>query len=173
MLSYYIYGTDALIQTNDAGDDLKLWYFDAPSQFRGNHWEIYNGYLQFVLSASVGDFSADKLNNDAKSEFIVLDCATCNLNSGIRLVRRLDTTLTFDGKTKQFSIALNEASGWLKDSKSTIVAFAPPTQCEFVQVLSNLSAVQILGDFTRGYETVAIDSIAMIHGDGQPIACYA
>ena len=86
----------------------------------------------------------------------MLECTSCNLNNGLRLVRRLED-ITFDGQTKQFSIHLHEGSGWLKDSKSAIVEFTEPSACEFVQVLSDLSAVRILGDFTKSYETVAID----------------
>ena len=36
--------------------------------------------------------------------------------------------------------------------------WAPPTQCEMLQVLSHLSAVSILGDHTKWHESVSLDS---------------
>ena len=180
LLKYYIHASESLVQLSAAGDDIQLWYFNAPASFLGNHWDAYNGYLKFTLGGLVGDFSSTtSLNHAGTSEFIVLDCSTCVywvdsvLFTGIRLVRRLDTTLTFNGTPKEFAIHLVETSGWLKDSKNVLMDFTVPTTCEFVQVLTSLSAVHILGDFTKGSETVALDTVRFEHGNGQPISCYA
>merc|ERR1712205_34000 len=84
----------------------------------------------------------------------VLECATCATNTGIRLVVRMangaagnaDAYRTFDGKPKAFRVPLTE-SAWLKDPKSTLELWQPPTQCEMFEVLSNLSAGRVLDDF--------------------------
>lgn len=34
-----------------------------------------------------------------------------------------------------------------------------PSKCQFIEVLSGLSSVKILGDFTTWYESVALDTV--------------
>lgn len=164
---------DNLIKLSMEGDDERLWYFNAPSKFLGNHWDIYGGKLHFVLMGLVGDFQASNLNANGMGDFIVLECSACHFGNGIRLVRRLDNELSYDGEQKTFNIELSETSGWLKDSKSTIEDFTTPTQCEFVSVVSGLTKMQIYGDFTKQRESVALDDVRYIQGEKkQPIACY-
>ena len=145
--------------------DTQQWYFSAPSRFLGFQGNHYGGSLSFLLMSSSGDFAANNLNDGGAADLVVLECASCGttLSPGIRLVARMDNSgggadwQSFDGKAKQFTIPLNEAS-WLKDPKSTLAAWAPPTQCEMLQVLSHLSAVKILGDHTKWHESVSLDS---------------
>ena len=58
-----------------------------------------------------------------------------------------------------FEIPILETNGWLKDPHNTLLDWNPPTQCEFIQVLTHLSGFRILGDITNWYETVAIDNV--------------
>ena len=71
-------------------------------------------------------------------------------------------TTGFDGNTSSFSIPLTEHSGWLKDPKNTLKDWVIPTKCEFIQMLSGISSIRILGDFTTWYETVSIDNVRIV-----------
>ncbi|GMF21549.1 unnamed protein product [Phytophthora fragariaefolia] len=172
-LSYYIYGLDAVIhRRDDTGDDTRLWYFTAPPKFLGNQWAAYGGSLDFVLSSAEGSFDASNLNLAGSGHLVELECATCAQFSGITLAMPLSPVFSYDGTTTQFSLPLNELAGWVKDPKNIILSWGAPLQCEFVNVLSGLSAIRILGDFTRGYESVALDTVTLRHGPGQPVKCY-
>lgn len=41
-----------------------------------------------------------------------------------------------------------------------------PSRCTFIQVLSSLSKLSILGDFTTWYESVGLDSVALVNTKG-------
>ena len=172
LLSYYIYGQDAVIHRTESGDDSLRWYFNAPAKFLGNQWAAYGGSLNFVLSSAEGNFDQANLNLMGTGNFVVLECTTCKMNAGVTLAMPLSATFAFDGSTTQFVLPLTENAGWLKDPKNVILPWSQPTQCEVVEVLSKLSAIKILGDFTRGYETVALDSVFLKHGPDQPLQCY-
>ncbi|KAH7470741.1 hypothetical protein PRIC2_001237 [Phytophthora ramorum] len=172
-LSYYIYGLDAVIhRRDDTGDDSMLWYFTAPAKFLGNHWSAYGGSLDFVLSSAEGSFDATNLNLAGTGHLVELECATCAQFKGVTLAMPLSPVFSYDGTITQFKLPLNELAGWVKDPKNIILSWKAPTQCQFVSVLSGLSALRILGDFTRGYESVALDSVTLRHGPGQPVKCY-
>lgn len=173
LMSYYIYGTDAVIhRRSDTGDDSMLWYFSAPDKFLGNQWAAYGGSLDFVLSSAEGSFDKENLNLYGRGNLAVLECSTCNVNAGVTLAMPLDNVFTYDGSTTQFRLPLHELAGWVKDPKNIILPWTQPTQCEFVSVLSALTSLRILGDFTRGYESVALDTVVLRHGPGKPLPCY-
>lgn len=174
LLSYYIYGIDAVIhrKSDAASDDALLWYFSAPVKFLGNQWSAYGGSLDFVLSSAEGSFDPSNLNRFGRGNLVLLECSTCSMNAGITLAMPLSTTFSYDGTTTQFRLPLNELAGWAKDPKNVILPWTQPTQCEFVSVLSALTSVRILGDFTRGYESVALDTVSLRHGQGKPLRCY-
>ncbi|KAF1332411.1 Laminin b type iv, partial [Globisporangium splendens] len=173
LLSYYIYGIDAVIhQKSDTGDDAVLWYFSAPSKFLGNQWSAYGGSLDFVLSSAEGSFDKENLNLFGRGNLVILECSTCDRNAGITYAMPLSPVFSYDGTTTQFRLPLNELAGWVKDPKNIILPWSQPTQCEFVSVLSALTSLRILGDFTRGYESVALDSVMLRHGPGKPLPCY-
>jgi len=183
LLSYYVHAKDAniagqaqaqqaqregAVESCDATygcSDTQQWYFSAPARFLGFQGNHYGGSFSFLLMSSSGDFALNNLNDGGAADLVVLECASCGttLSPGIRLVARMDNAgagadwQSFDGKAKQFTIPLVEGS-WLKDPKSTLAAWTPPTQCEMLQVLSHLSAVSILGDHTKWHESVSLDS---------------
>lgn len=188
-INHYVIGSDDKINVNSKGSqDSSLWYFNAPATFLGNKGVSYGGKLSFSLAAFSGDFSS--LNDDAP--LIQLDCADCigPVGKGITLVYPLakaikESGTSFkDGATEMmFSLELLESSGWLKDSQNTLVKWAPPSQCDMIQVLSRLSSVRILGDFSQWYESVALDDVmfanvaskipvcAMIRPDASVCSC--
>jgi len=179
VMNHYIYSTDDDIHTSVSRstsasstlDDTKRWYFNAPNKFLGKQMNSYGGTLTFHLSSSSGDFSSPKtLNTDMN--LVELECKTCATNSGVRLVRKMDSSLQFNGKTKLFSLSLAETGGWLKDPKNTLKAWTTPSKCEMIEVLSSLTSVKILGDHTRWYESVSLDNVKFSAGvKSIPITC--
>jgi hypothetical protein len=194
-LNHYIFGTDDSItssNTDSNSPDTSLWRFVAPSKFHGNMNPSYNGVLKFTLSSFSGDFSTNNLNYDTTSNtnsvtntvkpntsnhLVKIHCKTCKVNTGVTIAYPFPTDYT--GKTKVFELPLNENS-WLIDPESSLTTWSKPTKCEFLEVLSNISEFSILGDFTRWYESIAIDDVifkvadkkggAPICGQGKPDA---
>mmetsp|Transcript_28393 Transcript_28393/g.56748 ORF Transcript_28393/g.56748 Transcript_28393/m.56748 type:complete len:366 (-) Transcript_28393:46-1143(-) len=154
-LNHYIYATDDTLNMN-GGNDQDLWYFSAPSKFTGWQGVYYGGTLEFTLSSFSGDFSASNLNSD--TYLVKLFCSQCETNKGVTIGFPLSAT-SFDGSTKTFSISMLETAGWERDPENTLNAWTTPTKCDFVEVLSGLTSVQILGDFTKWYESVSLDDV--------------
>lgn len=171
-LSFYIYGVEAVVRPQANGDDAELWYFSAPDKFLGNQWAAYGGSLDFVLFSAEGSFDPLNLNLGGRGHLVELECATCAMNAGVKLAMPLSASFSYDGSVTQFRLPLREDAGWVKDPKNLIKQWTAPSQCEMVNVLSALTALRILGDFTRGHESVAIDTVQLRHGPGQPDNCY-
>jgi len=160
-LNHYIYGNENKINIDKYGDtDKSVWFFNAPSKFLGNMRMAYGGYLGFTIGIFACDIS--KLNYGKKANLIELECANCNGKKGITIVFPLVSSF-FRAKIKGtmgiFDIPLSENRGWLKDPHNTLLDWNPPSKHEFIQVLTHLSGLRILGDITDWYETVAIDNI--------------
>eukprot|EP01029_Cantina_marsupialis_P025559 TRINITY_DN6771_c0_g1_i1.p1 TRINITY_DN6771_c0_g1~~TRINITY_DN6771_c0_g1_i1.p1 ORF type:complete len:361 (+),score=65.51 TRINITY_DN6771_c0_g1_i1:65-1084(+) len=164
-MSRYIHSTDDEIHQASSGSDMVQWYFVAPSKFLGNHIIMYNGRVSFDLAAHAGNFK----KQNSQLDFVELKCDSCAMGAGIRLLYRASSS-SFNGSITNFSITFNE-SKWLKDPKNSLTTWTAPTQCEMVEVLAGLTSVRILGDFTTWVETVALDNVKYIHGNGVPIQC--
>lgn len=79
--------------------------------------------------------------------------------------------LPFTGAATVFTIPLTENAGWLKDPQNTIVKWSKPSKCDIIQVLSRLSSLRILGDWTQWMETVALDNVMIYNTKGQLPVC--
>lgn len=172
-LNRYIYSTDDKINILKAGSnspDQSLWYFSAPSKFLGNQGISYGGILQFTLSGFSGDFSTSNGNNVPA---VILECASCDgpVSKGIRLAMPLSALPSFTGSTSTFKVQLLETKGWVKDPQNTLLSWSRPSQCDMIQVLSRLSSIRILGDWTTWYETVALDEVLLYNLQGQIPVC--
>lgn len=154
-LNHYIYSTDDTLNMKE-GDDQDLWYFSAPSKYLGWQGIAYGGFLEFTMSSFSGDFSISNLNSDLY--LVELYCSQCATNTGITISYPLSAT-SFTGTTKTFSISMLETAGWLQDPENTLLSWSAPTKCQFIEVLSGLTSVKILGDFTQWYESVSIDNV--------------
>lgn len=97
---------------------------------------------------------------------IELECASCAgpVSMGVTLGFSLtslkaSTNGPFTGSVKRFSIPLVEGSlgGWKKDSQNSLLPWTTASQCDIIQVLSRLSRIRVLGDWTNWYESVAMD----------------
>lgn len=171
LLNHYVLATDMEIDTNRRSkDDDARWYFQAPAKFLGNHAVAYGGKLEFSMASAAGDFAAGNRNGNAA--VVVIDCATCNSGAGVRLVTFAETTtrVKLDGTTQR--VALNFVEGeWYEDPKNVLLDWGKPTKCEMVEVLSGITGFKILGDHTRGRESIGIDDVSFKHGSAVPVAC--
>lgn len=176
LLNYYIVGSDDVINVavSNAPDN-SLWYFEAPSKFYGNQGISYGGSISFNIGSFSGDFSS--LNGDDVN-VVILECDTCigPVGLGITLGYSMGTLKkspngAFTGSATTITIPLHESAGWLKDPQNVLLPWYKPSQCDMIQVLSRLSRIRILGDWTTWYETVAIDNVLIANTKGQLPLC--
>lgn len=171
LLSYYITGTDDLINVDSSSSpDRSLWYFEAPPKYYGNLGISYGGSLSFTIAAFSGDFSS---LNAMTANVVELECESCDgpIRKGIRLgfsMAALSASPNgmFNGNAMKIVLPLHENAGWLKDSQDVLVPWYKTSQCDIIQVLSRLSKIRILGDYTTWYETVAIDNVQFSNTKG-------
>ena len=179
MINRYVHGTEDRIDVNAVGSDTTLWNFVAPAKFLGSHVRggmavAYGGILSFVLSSAAGDFSRLNHGHDGTSGSLAvvrIECPSCRnegpgrTDRGIQLIYPMSALPSaFDGTTTKIEIGLTESSGWLKDSENSNVAWQAPSQNEFVQVLKRFGSLEILGDYTRYYESVILDRVRIEPG---------
>mmetsp|Transcript_4536 Transcript_4536/g.7394 ORF Transcript_4536/g.7394 Transcript_4536/m.7394 type:complete len:88 (+) Transcript_4536:172-435(+) len=71
------------------------------------------------------------------------------------------------------SIPLKEGTqtGWIKDPQNSLVSWIPASQCDLIQVLSRLTKISILGDWTTWQESVALDDVKLVNTKGQLPLC--
>lgn len=172
-LNHYIYGTDNVINSDQFSTrDRSLWYFQAPSKFLGNIGIAYGGSFQFSLGAFSGDFTKLQPSN---TPVVILECATCvgPVGPGITLVYPISALKNgAPGPSPTlYTIPLDETKGWLKDPQNSLLSWGAPSKCDIIQVLSRLSAVKILGDWTTWYESVAIDNVQFLNLQSQLPLC--
>lgn len=101
---------------------------------------------------------------------VEFDCASCSgpVGPGITLALPLSAVkfFTFNGTPMKFSLNLIETAGWIKDPQNSLLSWTTATQCDMIQVLSRLSAIRILGDWTTWYESVALDDVQFLNTKG-------
>lgn len=131
-MSNYILGTDNLVNVNSVNkDDRNLWYFRSPPIKLTKQPAI----MVFTITSFSGDF--------------------VKLNQGAPVVRIIDSEgryaafykAVFDGKMQTITVPFFEELWTSNDDLS------------FKKLFQNSFIVEILGDWTRGVETVAIDNI--------------
>mmetsp|Transcript_32075 Transcript_32075/g.47181 ORF Transcript_32075/g.47181 Transcript_32075/m.47181 type:complete len:374 (+) Transcript_32075:214-1335(+) len=159
VMNRYIYAADNSLNIGRSGDDEDLWYFVLPQKFTGWHGIMYGGSFEFILSSFSGDFSDDKFNFGGDMNLVEIYCERCDLNKGVTIAYPLSSTSGFSGSTKSFSLGMTENEGWLLDPENTLLEWTVPTKCDFIEVISGITSVRILGDFTNWYESVSIDSV--------------
>lgn len=172
MLNHYIFSTDDEIMKDSAGSDAERWRFVAPSKFLSPTVVMaYGGSLRFWASSASGDFSAPNLN--ANRQLVRLTCSQCNDGRGVTMAHFPSAETDFAGSQKHISIPLRPTA-WLKDSQNPLKPWTAPTECELVAVLASLDSVEVFGDHTSWYESMAIDSVELVAGSSGdiPLKCY-
>ena len=161
LLNFFVYSVDDVFLIDPkTKDDQRQWSFQAPSKFLGYQLPAYGGRSSLYLVPLSGDFASQQTTRNS----VVLECTSCNMHKGMRFIAR---NLIWDGQPKKFSIPMVETA-FAKDPKSTLATamWNPPTQCEMMEMLSDLSAVRILGDYTQWHEAVGLDDIMIYPGLG-------
>lgn len=173
-LHHYIYGVDEALNLDfTSGMDKTKWYFEAsPSVFcRPQLAAAYGGHIRFRIRSMYGNFS--DLNSPL--DWVTLECASCDSGRGIRLVRFMERLFDWDGSERRVELRLSTKELWKRDPWNSAMPFHYAGECEIAAVLTNLSRVAILGDFTRGGEGVAIDDVEMLADVSEqpayPLAC--
>ena len=159
VMNLYIYANDQSLNIMSDGNDMDVWYFELPRKFHGWQGILYGGRMEFDLSSFGGDFSPARQNKPGELNLVEIHCAKCSLNQGETYGFPLKATKGFFGETTSFSFLLHESEGWLKDPKSTKLDWIIPTKCEVIEMLSGISSIRILGDFTTWYESISIDNV--------------
>jgi hypothetical protein len=162
IMNYYIYALDQSLNIHSNGDDIDVWYFELPSKFHGWQGIMYKGAMEFALSSFGGDFSKEFQNQPEKLNLVEITCAKCSINKGETIGFPLRVTDGFDGRTTTFSIPLIETSGWVRDPKNTLHEWQTITKCKFIEILSGISSIRILGDLTTWYESISIDNVQFV-----------
>jgi len=168
LLNRYIYSADEVQYLDlETGSDRSKWYFEAPPGkfYLPEVASAYGGTIKFTISSTYGDFQ--HLNTPL--DFIVLECASCNSGRGMRLVRRADYGLEWDGKERIVEVPLKAGHHWLRDPMNKALPIVEATECEIAAVIAGLTRFKILGDFTKAGEGVAIDDVSISSSDEQPM----
>lgn len=165
-LNNYIYAVDDLIDVDGDKNDRKLWHFILPEKYVGWFGAWYMGTFEFTLSSFSGDYSGknDHWVDDKYHPLNLVEiyCESCDLFKGTTIAFPLYKAQKFDGQTTNYSLIMAESSGWVKDPQNTLYEWAAPTRCSFIEVLSGITSVKILGDFTNWYESVSIDNVRWV-----------
>ena len=154
-INHYIYATDNHVHistTNPPSQrDKALWYFNAPSKMLGNLGIAYGGYISFTISIFAGDLK--QMNQGVN--LVELESSCCGYNKGITLGYPMPTN-PIKNNMASFKIELTETANWFIQDTTSGDSLS---KCEFIQVLSQLSGLRILGDLTQWTETVALDNV--------------
>jgi hypothetical protein len=131
------------ISQTDPGPN--AWFFSAPAKFLGDQSTAFGGSIRWNIKT---------------------DIIGSNLVPSIMLVGQSVTLFyptlqkpgtSFTDPTSQFSVPLIP-SGWRINNPQTGLQ---PTDIQFQQVLGNLSAIRLLGDWGNGFETTGLDNVVL------------
>lgn len=174
-LNRYVYGVDEVQNLDFAtGSDLAKWYFEASSAtfHKLELAAAYGGYVGFTVRSQYGDFR--ELNDPL--DWIIIECESCDSGHGARIIRFVDESFRWDGSEVMIKVGLNITGRWSYDPLNSAGVFTLATECQIASVLTNVSRIAILGDFTKGGEGVAVDDVAIVSADASmqpahPVQC--
>jgi hypothetical protein len=132
-MSNYILGTDDLVNVDARNrDDKNLWYFRSPPITL-----VKKPFLMvFTITSFSGDFT--KLNVGAP---------LVKITGADNLIIGFDGAQAFNGKITTMNVPFNKN------------IWSSKTDFSFEKIFQKPFVVEILGDWTRGIETVAIDNV--------------
>ena len=165
-MSQYIYAVDDLIDVDAKRNDRQIWKFLLPEKYTGWYGSGYGGTFEFSLSSFSGDYSGENSHwVDDKFHplnLVEIYCQSCDFFKGTTIAYPLSKTQGFTGITAKYSLNMTETAGWVKDPQNTLFEWTTPSKCSFIEVLSSITSVKILGDFTNWYESVSIDNVKWV-----------
>ncbi len=135
----FITGTENYIHVQSTGGpDKAIWYFKAPEKYYRDLTIGYSGTLEFELVKLGGDFSHGKLN---PVPIVKLSCPGLTLN--YYSAREWTELMEFK---RNWTIRLVPEE------------FSPRvTPKDFASLLEQVNSIEILGDWTSGYETIGLN----------------
>lgn len=155
-ISHYIMFKDNLMNPDyKTRNDNSLWFFESPKitmnpspkegtiSVRGAQCP---SQLSFTLTSFAGDFAV----------------ANANTNTHLVAIRNEDKCITFqaphfDGKTRTFVIPLSNPLLWKKERTHETI-----TEDEMTAMFLGPFTLEILGDWTRGYEVIGLDNVMIV-----------
>lgn len=170
-LNRFVSGTEGEVLAAEGGEDRSRWAFRAPEAFLGNQAGAFGGALAFVMGSSAGDFADISNRLQADARLVTLSCSSCDIGRGVRLAYFAgNASVPLDGRTRDIIIPL-QPSAWKMDPRNTVVEWGAVSDCQFVEVLSGLTSIDVLGDHTKRSETVVLDNVRLERGVEVPVAC--
>ncbi|MBL4692951.1 MAG: cadherin-like domain-containing protein, partial [Magnetovibrio sp.] len=138
---------DAVSNSITASDTVTgtTWGYVAPTKFIGNQSAMYGGSLQFDLKIS-------GVNNYHQPDVTLIGGA----GAGLTLVYDSTVGPNSTGWTS-FDVGLAAGQGWKVGTLTGAVA----TEAQIRDVMSNITALQIRGEFTIGADTGYLDNVVM------------
>jgi hypothetical protein len=135
----------------DSSSGTTTWYFGAsadtpPSPLLGNHANAYGGTLEYDLR--IENFAGNYY--DTSSDFDVWI-------SGNGLTLLYDGGFHPGSSWSHFSIPLVASAGWQKNL--FFPATTPATEAEVQSALSNITSIQIRGNYTDAATTTHLDNV--------------
>ena len=146
LMSRYIVGDDKVINVDyKRKDDSNLWYFGK--QFPANFSLSNSSIFSFTMTSFVGDFK------NMNSPLSALLRVTNNVTNELIIFPVNHLIEKYNGSFQEFVIPMVN-SVWLNGRTYTQMGVA-----HFKNVLKNVTQIEILGDWTRGNETMGLDNI--------------
>lgn len=153
-MSHYIMFKDNLINADyKTLDDKSLWYFESPeitinnvprpgTTASKNFKPIFPNVMTFTITSFVGDFT--ELNENTK---------LIKLRNGTNCITFKAST--YDGNTKLMDIPF-VSKLWSHD-----ITNLPVSDKEMEDMFLGPFTIEILGDWTRGYEVIGLDNVIL------------
>ena len=149
LMSNYITGKDDVIDVDYKNkDDRSLWFF---SKHLPENFSLTNASaISFTMTSFVGDFT--NLNNPDSSSYAFVKLFN-NITKEHIVYPVSNLIEQYDGKIKEFYIPMVQQA-WVDG-----INYMPKTHNEFKDFLGHISIIKILGDWTRGNETIGLDNV--------------
>ena len=149
LMSNFIIGKDDVINVDSKNkDDRSLWFFSK--QLPANFSLSNASALSFTMTSLMGNFTNLNNPNSFGSAFVKL---FNNVSNEYIVFPVTNLIQQYDGKIKEFYIPLiNQV--WVTGHNHIPTAYD-----DFKRILKNISRIDILGDWTRGNETIGLDNV--------------
>jgi flagellar hook-associated protein FlgK len=149
LMSNYIVGKDDVIDVDYKNkDDRSVWFFSK--HFPDNFSLTNASAISFTMTSFMGDFT--NLNNPNSSSYAFVKLFN-NVTKEYIVYPVSNLIEKYDGEIKDFYIPMVHQA-WIDG-----VNYMPKTHDEFKYFLKNISLISILGDWTRGNETIGLDNV--------------
>jgi hypothetical protein len=129
-------------------------YFEAPVKFTGNLGAYYNGTLGFDLKLSPA------WDNSSEAAMVILTGVSQGQTLSIGYLPPSGLYPNANGFTT-FTLALDATTAWSITNGSDFVTGTLATPTQIKDVLSNLSNLRILGDWTNSLDRDLLDNVRL------------